>query len=355
VADDPDLIELIDADPTAFGLPAPSTEAEPHELRARSPLGGRRLLALALAAVTALLVAALFAWKPWVDDPLLALPDPPVTAAQLSSHLVLDLPVERVRATTLQDPGPEAGFTPPAGAVGHFLGGTGARLQTGDGNTVPWFGFFGRPAKSDDALFSQGVVVAGAPAEMSEETPGEVQLAWGPVDGFIFQAVGVHLDQAATLAIAEQLRIRGGQPVLLDRNAADGLHPIGSFGDYTAAATLVQFAQNNNRGTERVTGLYYGYPGQSVVSMEANRSVIDMLPFVLNSTAHEGTVHGGRALGFTKGAGPFGGFDTSMVFWWEGGRLILVAGGDDLDATFALAEGTRVATDDEWATVMAVD
>jgi hypothetical protein len=355
VADDPELIELIDADPTAFGLPASRTVVDSEERPARSPRRGRLLVAMAVATVTALLVAGLFTWKPWADDPRLALPDPPVAAPELSSHLVLDLPVDRVRATTLQDPGSEAGFTPPAGAVGHFLGGEGARLQTGDGNTVPWFGFFGRPAKSDDAIFSQGVTVAGAPAEMSEETPGEVQLAWGPVDGFIFTAVGEHLDQAATLAIAEQLRIQDGQPVLLDRAAAPDLHPIGSYGDFATAATLVQFAQNNNRGTERVTGLYYGYPGQSVVSMEANRSVIDMLPFVLNSTAHEGTVHGGRALGFTKGAGPFGGFDTSMVFWWEGGRLILVAGGDDLDATFALAEGTRVATDDEWATVMAVD
>jgi hypothetical protein len=180
-------------------------------------------------------------------------------------------------------------------------------------------------------------------------------LAWGAVDGFIFTAVGEHLDQAATLAIAELLRIQDGQPVLLDRAAAPDLHPIGSYGDFATAATLVQFAQNNNRGTSRVTGLYYGYPGQSVVSMEANRSVMDMLPFVLNSSAHEGTVHGAPALGFTKGAGPFGGFDMSMVFWWEGGRLILVAGGDDLDATFALAEGTRVATDDEWTLVMAVD
>jgi hypothetical protein len=42
------------------------------------------------------------------------------------------------------------------------------------------------------------------------------------------------------------------------------------------------------------------------------------------------------------------------VLWWEGGRVILVAGDGDLSATFDLAETVRPATDEEWAEVEAL-
>jgi hypothetical protein len=156
------------------------------------------------------------------------------------------------------------------------------------------------------------------------------------------------------VAIAEQLRIVDGRVVVVDPAVLGDLQPIGAYGDYITLTTLIQYAQNNGRDQQGVVGVYYGFDGHSVVSMPGNERSLDLVRFVMDADAQERTVHGRRAVGFTKGAGPFGGFDTSTVVWWEGGRVILVAGDGDLSATFDLAETVRPATDDEWADVQSL-
>jgi hypothetical protein len=181
-----------------------------------------------------------------------------------------------------------------------------------------------------------------------------VRLAWGPVDGQTFIAAASRMSTVDAVALAEQVRIVDGRPVLLDRAALKDLRPLGPFGAYISLVTLAENTQDKGQDVETMVGLYYGFKGQSVVSLPGPQSAVAMVPFLLSKGAHQGSVHGHDAYGFTKGAGPFGSTDRSSVVWWEGGRLIAVNGDGDLEATFALAETVRPATDAEWAQALAV-
>jgi hypothetical protein len=362
VRDDHELIEVIDADPAAFG-PAPRASTRPDHDRTpesveRAPRSWPWISAVTL--VLAGVVVALLAWSPWSGRTSLVLADPRATDSELTERLVFDEPPSDLRLAVVGaevGSGTNAADTPiwNSRSVGYFFGAPDATFDPDDGSDR-WFGFYALPSDhpSTPLIFGQREI-AGAPAEVANETEGAlVDLAWGPVDGYTFTAAGSQMTIDEAVAIAEQLRIVDGRPVVVDDAALDGLEQLGAFGDYVALATLLQYAQNNGRGLDGLVGLYYGFDGHSVVSVPGYETALDLVGFVMDPGADERTVHGHRALGFTKGAGPFGGFDTSTVLWWEGGRVILVAGDGDLSATFDLAETVRPATDEEWAEVEAL-
>lgn len=349
--DEIELIELIDVDPGVFGQAA----APPPPPRERHPFPWAPVLTtLAVLATGGLLAGALMWWSPWEDDPRLALPDPRATEFELSERLVFDPEPSELRNVVLgtDDDAIESPWT--NGSTGYFFSEPDATFDPEDG-TDRWFGFFARSIDDPGTPFIFGQrQIAGAPAEVSDESEGSlIRLAWGPVDGWVFTAAASHTTVEAAIAIAEQLRMVDGRPLLLDRRVLPGLDPLGPFGDYVTIGTLTSYAQDTPRAVEGMTALYYGFDGVSVVSMPGNESAIDMVRFVLDVEVREGTVHGRRAVGWSKGAGPFGGIDRTTVLWWEGGRVVLVAGDGDLDATFARAETVREATDEEWATVQA--
>jgi hypothetical protein len=350
-------IELIDADPSVFGgAPRPTTPAPEGEPRPRRPFPTRAvLLGGAVCLVLAGLVVGLLAWKPWYDDPRLVLDDTRVRASELSERLLFDPAPSELRGTTEDGEALDGAEAWSATSVGYFFTDAGATFDPDDGDDR-WFGFYARPVSDPRTplIFGQ-TTIAGAPAEVSDETNGDlVEMAWGPVEGFTFTAAASNLTVEQATAIAEQLRIEEGKPVLLDDRTLLGLEPLGSFGDYISLMTLSQFTQDNGAGLDRLVGLYYGYDRESVVSIPGRQTALDMVEFVLNHTPKEGQVHGLPAYGFTKGSGPFGGFDVSTVVWWEGGRLIFVAGAGEVDDVFDLAETVRPATDEEWDDVLAL-
>lgn len=361
--DDLEPIEVIDADPSAFG-PAPrsAAPADGRSERERDPEAPDApprswpwISAVAVVLVAAMV--ALLAWSPWSGGTSLVLTDPRPAESELTERLVFDEPPSELRLAVLgreDGGGNDSGPIWNSESIGYFFGAPGATFDPDDG-TDRWFGFFALPSDhpSTPLVFGQREI-AGAPAEVSDETEGAlVDMAWGPVDGYTFTAAGSQMTIDEAVTIAEQLRIVDGRPVVVDDSVLDGMEGLGAFGDYVALATLVQYAQNNGRGVDGLIGLYYGFDGHSVVSVQGNESTLDLVGFVMDPDAEERTVHGQRAVGFTKGAGPFGGFDTSTVLWWEGGRVVLVAGDGDLSATFDLAESVRPATDEEWAEVEA--
>ncbi len=359
--DEIERIELIDADPGAFGQVAGSPTAEssaPSTPRTGAPGSSRPfprkivLVGLACLAVVGFLAAGLVWWSPWKHDPRLTLPDPRATEFALSDRLIFDPEPSELRTALLgtADDAVESPWT--NGSSGYFFGEPDATFDPEDGDDR-WLGFFARSIDDPGTPFIFGQrTIAGAPAEVSDESKGAlIRLAWGPVDGWVFTAAASHVTVDEAIAVAEQLRMIDGRPVLLDRRLLPELDPLGPFGDYVTIATLTSLAQDTGRPIDDINGLYYGFGGASVVSMPGNESAIDMVRFVLDVDVREGTVHGRRAVGWSKGAGPFGGIDRTTVLWWEGGRVVLVAGDGDLDATFALAERVRPATDAEWSTV----
>ncbi len=352
MSDDVPHIELIDVDPVAFGpVDPPPPPAPPRQVpwKAVSVVAGI-VVALGLA------VAGLFMWKPWQPELTLRLADPRATTWDLSERLIFDPEPSDLRQSLLGTDPDAAESAWQSGSVGYFLAEDGATFDPTDGKDR-WFGFTARPSSDPDTPMVLGTEqISGVPAEVSDETGGDlVQLAWGPLDGWTFNAAAAQMTKDEAMAIAEQLRIVDGKAVVLDRRALDRLAPRGPYGDFVTLRTLTAFAQNNGGAMSDVYAVYYGFDGQAVVSTPGNASVTDMGTFLFGDDAKPGTVHGQPAIGFTKGAGPFGGLDRSSVIWWEGGRAILVAGNGDLDATFRLAETVAPATDAQWAKVEGLD
>jgi hypothetical protein len=352
VTDDAPIIEFIDADPAAFGPAAPDGPPPPSRQMPWAPI------VAALCGVTALglMIVGLLLWKPWEQDPRLRLADPRTADSALSARLVFSPEPSDLRTSQL---GTDPGALPSpwlSGSVGYMFAEAGATLDPEDG-TDRWFGFTARPSSDPDTPMVLGQQqIAGVPAEVSDETGGDlVSLAWGPLDGWTLNAGASQMTADEAIAIAEQLHIVDGKPVLDDRKVLAGMEPLGPYGDFISLRTIVTYAQKTDKPMKDVYGVYYGFSGQSVVSVPGNESALDMIPFVIGVDPQERTVHGRRALGFAKGAGPFGAIDRTTVLWWEGGRLVLVAGDDDLDATFRLAETVHEATDAEWARVEGLD
>jgi len=341
---DGELIELIDADPTAFGV---SHAATPTRVpRERAPLPWKRLLiGLAAAAVVAGAAVGVLAWAPWEPDLRLVLSDPRQHPTALSAHLVLD------HSTADQqhvEAGAEAQVKWNDGSLGYFFAEPGATFQTGDG-TDKWFAFQAEPVGDAPNIFGQRTI-AGAPAEVSDESGGtEIRIAWGPVDGWVFSALAVQMTVDDAVAIAEQLRIADGAALLRDRTPLRSMRPIGPFGAYKALLAIQSSDRSGGPAFEHTAAVFYGDGGQSVVSTPAPESVMDMVPFAFTETPTAGTVHGQQALGLLHGSGPFGELNRSTVLWWEGGRLVAVTGGSDLASTFELAETVRpAASTGEW-------
>ena len=353
MTDDAPIIEFIDVDPGAFG-PVDAVAPPPPSHR---PVPWKPVLTVAgVMVVFGLVVGGIFVWKPWEQNPRLRLADPRAAESSLSERLVFSPEPSDLRTSLL---GTDADANPSAwrdGSVGYLFGEPDATLNPED-DTDRWFGFTARPSSDPDTPMVLGTEqISGVPAEVSDETGGDlVSLAWGPLDGWTFNAAASHLTADEAIAIAEQLHIVDGTPVLDDRTVLRTLQPLGPFGDFSAIRTIVTYAQNAGEPMQDVYGVYYGFGGQSVVSVPGNESALDMIPFVLDVEPEERTVHGRRAVGFAKGAGPFGAIDRTTVLWWEGGRIVLVAGDDDLDATFRLAETVHEASDAEWARVEGLD
>jgi hypothetical protein len=354
VADE--LIELIDADPDAFGrspggrIPTPDSPGTSR----------RRLLAGFIAVAAGGGVYVLFDEAPWRDHdgPERTFDDGHPTSSTLSEQLLLDIPVSQVRATTLHTQAlPASRNLLASGAVGYFFGDKAATFDTNDGKDR-WMGFYS-VATGGAAAPQVGKptdTIAGAPASISVSDSGASQVSWGPVDGRMFTAAAVNLSRNEIISLAEQLRVQKSTVVLLNKAGLGKLQPIGRFCDYWTLINMVQRVQQNGVHLDGVVGVFYN-TGASVTSMPANRSTVAMAAFVLGTAKDQPLarkVHGQPAVAFAKGTGAFNGLPATTVMWWERGRLVQVSGEGTVDDVVKLAEGTHVASAADWSAVQAV-
>jgi len=354
VADE--LIELIDADPDAFGrspggrIPTPNSPSTSR----------RRLLAGFIAAAAAGGVYVLFDEAPWRDHdgPKRTYDDGHPTTSASSEQLLLDIPVSQVRATTLHAQAlPASRNLLASGAVGYFFGDASASFDTKDGKDR-WIGFYSLPAGAAGApqVSTPTDTVAGAPATVQTNDNGLTQMVWGPVEGSMITAAAANLSRNEIVSLAEQLRVQKSTVVLLNKAGLGALRPIGRFSDYWALVNMVHRVQQNGVHLDGVVGVFYN-TGASITSMPANRSAVAMATFVLGTAKDEPLarkVHGLPAAAFAKGKGAFNGLPATTVLWWERGRLVQVSGEGTIDDVVKLAEGTHVASAADWSAVQAV-
>lgn len=371
---DVDLIELIDVDPGAFGpSPAARPEGDGHEghrrgrrrrLRLPSPHGvafwARFGMVSSVVLMVGLGVAGLLI-RPWDGAGRGRYADPDLQTSELTERLVFGSPPGDLRSTSMGGLRTSEEFDLRNRAVGYFWGDPDAVLGSSRfpeaSNRGRIFAFYATPSDSEGAfLITPQRTIAGAPAEVSDESDGaSIDLAWGPLDGMIYRAVATNTTVDDAVAIAEEIHVEGDQVVIEHRTTLDGMKPLGSFGDYIDLFILDEFANDFDQKVSNYTGLYYGFSGHSVGSMPGRAQALDLVRHTIAPGATAGEVHGLPALGYTHGSGPFGDQDRSAVIWWEGGRLILVQGDGDLDATYALAETVRPATEAEWRAAEALD
>ncbi|MCE9622264.1 MAG: hypothetical protein K8R99_07975 [Actinomycetia bacterium] len=370
--DEIDIIDLIEFDADAFPADRDAdrdeakTTAQPEQTKPSHRR--RRLIAAAVTGVIGLAAAGLVAWSPWTDDDeSLSFPDGDAPELSRTAELVFDdLPAPLTAASLGSGTTDDSGFGSLGAGEGYFFAEPGAGWSFDAQTNGTWVAFLALPEGDEsapDMTVDDGettATVQGAPAVISSNL-GFREISFGPSDGLMFSVVSSGLSLAESLAFAEAVGVDGGVPIVRDDTVIGSMLPVGDVADYSVATGTVFAAISafgEMPGTVSVhygdflTGAAYSIASRAAVS----ESTLAMVRFVLGAD-EERRVHGQPAIAVDQPANMFGGAAADMrsiVAWVEGGRLIIVCGPDDVEATLALAETVREATDNEWAEVVEV-
>lgn len=344
------LIEILDADPTAFGT---GGSAEPPP--ARPTPWWRRPAGTALVALVALVTAtvAVVIWQPWHHEPT-----PP-----LSNRLVLDLPtssvldvgIDRLRPATV------------SADVGYVYAEDGATLPwlgTGSGR---WLGWSAYPVDSPNTAYSDFPDGGRRVDDVQSATAAvwgdddALRLVFGPIGGRIFDvgSSGLTLDEVTSVAGA--IGVTNGRPTLGGGHDALfdllGLRPLGTYEELSAAVSLVLGGTRPPTSIATTAiGFTDGQGGVARIASVADTGDGPLMGMVraLLGPAGTATVHHRDALA-TSVQAVFSSDSTpdNLVAWHEGGRLIVVTGSASLAAIVAIADGAHEATEDQWAPIAA--
>ena len=352
-ADEFDVIELIDADDSAF---APAGGRERPEKDRQAGAGDQwLLLPTAWVVIGLLLMGALaWVWQPWRERPEFTVG--PVTSVEttLTERLVLDRPIFEGRMADVR-------VTLDVPTDGYVLADpTAAPWTTGgwaDARAAIVAVAAEDPRYVNDSVstdWSPIAAIQGAPAEYRDGGQSGIQVVFGPVgeQWYEVQSIGLGLD--ATVALAAVIRWTPHGLIVMDRARLLGLEPLYPFSSFWTAIGLVEAVDPRARFLCRCTSVVY--PGRFTVSVSSapapDGGELEALDDLLGDT-EAATVHGLRAV-LARGTDGtiLDGWD--LVAWVEGGRMISVAvdrghGADVLK----LAESVRAATDEEWAELTA--
>lgn len=367
-----EVIELIAADPTAFGGPPLEGGAAPVDRPTpthRSAVPGVTMGLLALL-VGAVLVAV--ALPPLHSSPRAArvLSFPPLRRqlSTLDGHLVFAEAPGRPSSAGLGTVGSDGRSAPSSlsDLTGYLFAAPDAHFTLSGEGSGRWAGFWSAPHGSLDdpgPIGTPDAQVQGSPASI--DTYGnETVIVFGPIDGRTFSVRAHDLDREASLRFAEAVAIRDGVPTITDDRALADMRPVGSIAEYGAALGVLLTPGPSAIPSANLVFVQYeageapcaacrGRRSYTLASYPApHESMLPMLRFLMPQ-GHERTVRGTTGWVVGDGVSPdlLGSGTGTLVAWVEGGRLITVLGPGDELATLALAESIRPATDDEWAEV----
>lgn len=346
--DEPDsaVIEIIDADPRAFGAVGDGV-APTRRTRADLP---RWLIPVAVLSAVAIALVAALVWHPWLQPP-----EPPLT-----NRLLLDRPTSQVLDVGIDEPW----WGSSAADVGLVLAEPGAvfpMLRSGVGRSAIWTSY---AADSINAAYGglggQGEAVAdvqGTPARLTGTSGSVVRVGFGPLRGRMYDVTANGLTVESALRFANSIGVENGEPVLHDDDVLQGMEPVGSYDAFNVALGILNggyFAPP----TTPLTRVDYvdGGDDDGTVSVSSapddhDGEMLAMLSLLLGTPADH-VVHDHPAFAADIRAvsdqeqGP-----ASIVAWHERGRFIVVSGSGDVATTLALAETAHEATEEEWAPV----
>ncbi len=366
---DPDEIDVIDF--VEFDASAFAEDDEPDV--ATRPNRRRWVTPAAITSVIGIAVAGLLVWSPWRTDETKSFPDGATPNLTLTEELVFDNPPAELAAASLGNiSGENQFFGGLSDAEGYFFAEPGVTWDVfAERSNGTWAAFFSVKQGSEfepdlelDDSETAGTV-QNTPAVIGSVAGGTREITFGPVDGWIFSVVSSDMSLPESLNFAEAVGVDDGVPTLSTDRVLGTMVPIGDIADYTVAVNTLIQATTPFVVQPGIVSVHYGdFDGDfedggvaySIATQPvASGTTMAMLRFALGGQEGQ-SVHGQDAIVVDDMSDPFGagGEVGSVVAWVEGGRLIVVVGADGIEATLALAESVRPATEDEWAEVVDV-
>jgi hypothetical protein len=341
-------IDVIDADPAAFG--EPSVTGAPRRERRPRP---RWLVPAALTAASVAAVGVLV-WQPWDVPPQWRTFDVPAAGTATISNLLLPASAPGV-VVEVTEPD-TVGSNTPTSAPGYVFAEKGATFgfrraaifeaePTGAADAAPATttapdttdsstGFAARPTPT----------VHGIPAQFDSFRLRN-QVEWGPRAGYNWRLFTTGFSDDETLAFAAAVGTQAGAPALRHDYRIDDLLPLGSSSAFNSASSLRNELTGGHLSSPvSPTVVTYVLDDETelrVASVPAPPDAMQLVGYVFGAGTAT-TVHGMPAqLIDSREAGP-------MVIWLEGGRLITVAGPATDERLQAIADSVRPVGGDEW-------
>ena len=346
--DEVDVIDFIAPDASAFESRDESFETT-IDTRSR-----RWVVPAAVASVVGLAAAGLLVWSPWREDNTKSFPESPTPELTFTEQLVFDNPPAELSSASLGEATDnEFGFSSFADAEGYFFAEPGVSWDIfGGQSSGTWAAFFAESADSENApdltveSGETGGRVQGAPAVFAPTQDGVREITFGPVDGLVYSVVTSGMSLAESTAFAEAVGVNDDIPTVANESVLGDMNAIGDIADYGVVFSTVFGALSSFGVQAGVVSVHYGDfleevggDAYSIASQPMpSNSTIAMLRFAFGGEEGK-TVHGQPAVLIDAQQDALsigGGQVTSAVAWVEGGRLVVVAGPDDIAATLAL-------------------
>jgi hypothetical protein len=358
---DGDIIEVVDADPNAFGgAPVAVVADEGGPSEPRSPRRQAPAWVVGLAVVLTIGAAGTVAWKlrPWYKDPVVIVREASVVPT-LTNHLVIGTgagaPTDSLITTTVEAAPRSiaeigAVFVDPSAADNQRR--ASAIFYRTDANSAndPTF---------DPSATVSSVEVHGTPARLIGSGSG-ITVRWQPTNGKVYILQTDGLDDGEALRLANSITSDGPTVRISDRSALGPLQVLGTLADEQRIDELLvsgrAFSVNVGLGTFVVDAsiLAVRYPHAGIaVGTGFGPNTVEMIASSIPVRSRL-TVHGRDAIEFDITMGYASGAATlTTVAWTEGGRLIAVtATSPALAEQYAAA--VRPATEVEWQQVQRV-
>ena len=337
-------IEVIDSPSHRRARRSLPSRAAPSADRTRRHVSRRQLAAVGL--VAAVIGAALLVWQPW-RSPTPEWRTYPVATRfppSISARLVFDQPPGDVYQALIPET-PLSTAVTRSTLVGQVFTAPGSFVRSD-----PWLSFSALPSHSPAEPATSSLTVRGTDATIGR-TSEQTTVEWGPIERRSWTASGGGVDDRQLLAFAEAVGVVDNAPALRGSYDLAGMEPIGGVeGLHTVLTVQRELDQLPPVASVLPTVLRYSDGGDSLtlLSIPAPPDTLPFVPFVLGDggVVDQVAVRNNPGVALTTAGG------DNVVGWFEGGRLVVVAGLQSREELLSWALTTRAATDDEWGSVV---
>lgn len=323
--DDPGVIEVIDADPAAFGpaVRAPARPSSPTHRASR-----RRMRRATLALLVAVGAAAVVATRPWEPSAVWRTFPLEVGATTLPAQLVLAQPATPL-FSVLHDAQPTSAALADDG-LGHVFAAPGATYERGRWALFRIDQITGGSAATVAVTAEAAVVEAAA--------GGRSRLVWSPSPTRRYTVETQELTSEETRAFGTAVGEHAGHAALRRAYTLGDLQPVAGVGALIVAQQLLDgLARGATAGNATIVR-YRGFvTPTSVSTVEAPADAVSAVGFLLGGSPASVNDHPG-----VTAASPTLG---TVVAWVQGGRLVVVTDAVPQDDLLRVAAAVQPATD----------